>query len=170
MFFVRSKEQSQCPCCGGELEVIGSRPRKYINDTGEKIALIIRRMKCVKCRKIHHELPDILVPYKRYGRESLEAVLDEDTKLSVPVDESTIKRWRSWFSKMADYFNGCLKSIAIRYGSESVEDISDFPESKLQRIQHYVGDASGWLGRIVRPLVNLNLWVHTRSAFLAITI
>ena len=167
MFFVRSKEQIQYPCCDGDLKVIGSRQRKYINDTGERVVLVIRRMRCIKCRKIHHELPDILVPYKRYGRESLEVVLSEGVKLSVAADESTLKRWKNWFSKMADYFNGCLKSISIRYGSESVEDISDFPESKLQRIRHYVGDAPGWLGRVVRPIVNLNLWVHTRSAFLA---
>ncbi len=145
--------------------MIGSRPRKYIKDTGEKVNLIIRRMRCVNCHKIHHELPDILVPYKRYGRESLEAVLSDNIKLSVPVDESTLAQWRRWFLQKADYFYGCLHSIAVRYGSDSEEDISGLPESKLQRIWRYVGDAPGWLGRVVRPIVNLNLWVHTRSAF-----
>lgn len=145
--------------------MIGSRPRKYINDSGEKVKLIIRRMRCVKCRKIHHELPDILVPYKRYGRESLEAVLDDDNKLSIPADESTLKRWKSWFLERADYIQGCLNSIVIRYGQDSAEEKSRLPQSKLQRIWHIVGDAPGWLGRVVRPLVNLNLWVHTRSAF-----
>jgi hypothetical protein len=62
-------------------------------------------------------------------------------------------------------FQGCLKSITIRYGKESVEDKSDLSESKLQRIWHYVGDAPGWLARVVRPIANLNLWIHTRSAF-----
>ncbi|MFJ7727895.1 hypothetical protein ACIQXV_17255 [Neobacillus sp. NPDC097160] len=28
----------------------------------------------------------------------------------------------------------------------------------LQRLGRLVGDASGWLGRIVRPIVNINLW------------
>jgi len=167
VFFVRSKEQSFCPCCGGDLKVIGSRHRGCIKDTGEKMDLIIRRLNCVNCHRIHHELPDILVPYKRHRRESLEAVLSEDIKLTVPADESTIIRWRSWFQAMFNYFLGCLVSIAIRYGKESVEEASCLPESKLQRIWHHVGDAPGWLARLVRPIVNLNLWVHTRSAFLS---
>lgn len=165
VFFVRSKEQIFCPCCGGDLKVIGSRHRECIEDTGKKMDLVIRRMRCSNCRKIHHELPDILVPYKRYRIECIEAVLSEDTKLSVPADESTIKRWRNWFKELAIYLLGCLMSITIRYGRESVEEECHLPKSKLQRIWHYVGDASKWLARVVRPVVNSNLWLHTRSAF-----
>jgi len=164
MFFVRSKEQSYCPCCSGDLKVIGSRHRGCINDTGDKIDLIIRRLNCVNCHKIHHELPDILVPYKRYSRESIEAAVNGDSNLTVPADESTIRSWRGWFQEMFNYFLGCLLSIANRYGKESVEGASRLPESKLQRIWQHVGDAPGWLARLVRPIVNLNLWVHTRSA------
>jgi len=36
----------------------------------------------------------------------------------------------------------------------------------LQKIGHLVGHADGWLKRIVRPVVNANLWVHTRSAWM----
>ena len=87
--------------------------------------------------------------------------------LTVTADESTIGRWRNWFLELADYFLGYLESIAIRYGRESVESVSHLPKSTLQRIWHHVGDASGWLARIVRPVANSNLWVHTRSAFLS---
>lgn len=87
--------------------------------------------------------------------------------LTVTADESTIGRWRSWFMELADYFLGCLVSIAIRYGKDSVEIVSHLPKSTLQSIWHHVGDAPGWLARIVRPVANLNLWVHTRSAFLS---
>jgi hypothetical protein len=80
---------------------------------------------------LHHELPDILVPYKRYGSESIEAVITGKDALTV-------------------------------YGKESVESASHLPKSTLQKIWHHVGDAPGWLARIVRPVVNLNLWVHTR--------
>jgi hypothetical protein len=147
--------------------VIGSRHRGYIDGTGENKILVIRRLCCLHCDQIHHELPDILVPYKRYGRESIEAAVSRESHLTVPADESTIRRWRSWFQELFDYFLGCLVSIAIRYGNESVEGASCLLESKLQRIWHHVGDAPGWLARLVRPIVNLNLWVHTRSAFLS---
>jgi hypothetical protein len=107
----------------------------------------------------------MLVPYKLHVSESIEAVVSNDSELSVISDESTLNRWRKWFNEKADYFQGCMESITIRYGSESVEDKSDLPESKLQRIWHYVGDAPGWLARVVRPIANLNLWIHTRLAF-----
>lgn len=165
MFFVRSEEQNFCPCCGGHLKVLGSRRRTCIIGSGEKMVLVIRRLRCTQCKRIHHELPDRLIPYKRHVRKSIEAVIIEDTNLSVSADESTLRRWKSWFNDMSDYFQGCLKSIAIRYGRESAEDKSVLPKSKLQRIWQYVGNAPGWLARIVRPIVNTNLWVHTRSAF-----
>ncbi|MCL6559905.1 MAG: DUF6431 domain-containing protein [Firmicutes bacterium] len=131
------------------------------------MVLVIRRLRCRNCGRLHHELPDILVPYKRYGSESVEAVVNGKADLTVTADESTIGRWRNWFLELINYFLGCLESIAIRHGRESVESAPPFPKSTLQRIWHHVGDAPGWLARVVRPVANSNLWVHTRSAFLS---
>lgn len=167
VFFVRSAEQNYCPCCSGELKVVGSRRRACINGLGEKLVLIIRRLRCVDCKRIHHELPDILVPYKRYVCESIEVVVSGNSNLSVTADESTIGRWRSWLLKLSDYFLGCLVSITSRYGRETAGGVSSLPKSKLQRIWQHVGDAPGWLARLVRPVANLNLWLHARSAFLS---
>jgi hypothetical protein len=167
VFFVRSAEQNICPCCSGKLKVIGSRHRKYINSNGEKIVLVIRRLRCYECSRVHHELPDILIPYKRYSSDSIETVVTNDAPLIVAADESTIFRWRIWFIELTNHFMGSLMSIAIRYGRKAVEDPSCLPQSALQRIMYYVGDAPGWLARVVRPLVNTNLWIHTRSAFLS---
>jgi hypothetical protein len=116
---------------------------------------------------LHHELPDILIPYKRYGSESIEAVITGDTALTVTADESTISRWRSWFNELALHFLGCLASIATLLGKGSVKETSCLSKSTLQRIWHYVGNATGWLVRVVRPVANINSWVHTRFAFLS---
>ncbi|WP_425059359.1 hypothetical protein SCACP_40490 [Sporomusa carbonis] len=62
VFFVRSMEQIPCPCCGDHLYVIGSRRRKYLSSQSLPKVLVIRRLKCCHCCRIHHELPDILVP------------------------------------------------------------------------------------------------------------
>lgn len=167
MFFVRSGEQNFCPCCGGSLKVIGSRKRGYSKETGERVILIIRRLRCLICYRIHHELPDILVPYKRYGSESIEAVLNCDKTLAVAADESTISRWKKWFSDLANHFLGCLISIDIISNKNTVEEKSDLPQSSLQRIWRHVGDAPRWLARTVRVIVNTNYWVQTRSAFLS---
>ncbi|HQA08641.1 MAG TPA: DUF6431 domain-containing protein [Syntrophomonadaceae bacterium] len=166
MFSVRSLEQIPCPCCRGGLKVIGSRKRSCINTHGNKIVLSIRRLRCADCKRIHHELPDILVPYKHHVRESIETTITEERQMSVIADESTLKRWQNWFFERADYFQGCLTSIILRYHlKESVGGLSSLPPSKLHRIWQHVGDAPGWLARVVKPIANLNLWPHTRSAF-----
>lgn len=167
VFFVRSAEQIPCPCCSGHLRVIGSRQRGCIDSLGDKIILIIRRLRCVACRRIHHELPDMLVPYKRHIKDSIEAAVGGDPALSVTADESTLWRWRRWFWALAAYFLGCLTALAARYAIASVEGRSTLPRSALHRIWQLVGDAPGWLARVVRPVANANLWVQTRSAFLS---
>lgn len=162
--FVRSKEQISCPCCNGKLKCIGSRTRKFTDNIGDK-KLRIRRLRCKTCNKIHHELPDFLIPYKRYGSKGIESVVMDDKNTPVPADESTLFRWRTWFKESVHHFIGCLTSIAIRLGRASVGDFYN-TMSLLQRLWHYVGDAEGWLARVVRSVVNSNNWVHTRSAFL----
>ena len=166
VFFIRSMEQVFCPCCGGKLIVIGSRKRKYIKGSGENCSLVIRRLRCQQCNRIHHELPDILVPYKRYDSESIEAVVTGSSALSVSADESTLVRWRSWFQSHSFYFLGCLNSIAIRFLQDTKECVLGLPRSVLQKIWQHTGNVIGWLARVVRPITNVNLWVHTRSAFL----
>ena len=129
--------------------------------------MIIRRLKCKGCGRVHHELPDILIPYKRYSSESIEAVITGDLELTVAADESTISRWRDWFISLASYFAGALISIAARYVKNAAEEPPGLPGSPLQRIWCHVGDGPGWLARVVRPVVNTNLWLQTRSAFLS---
>lgn len=166
-FFVRCTEVAPSPCCGEQLRIIGSKERKIITDCGEHRILIIRRLRCSQCRRIHHELPDCIVPYKRYESACIEQVVTETEELStVPADESTLRRWRSWFQAQSTYLLGCLTSIAIRYHAPAKRP-STVSQSVHHDLGHYVGDGSGWLARIVRSVANANLWVHTRSAFLS---
>ena len=126
--------------------------------------LIIRRLRCNNCRKIHHELPDILVPYKRHESESIEAAVNGDDHC-VAADESTISSWRIWFRRWPT-----TSWVAWRQSPSGMTWVlwSRFPtcpKSALLGIWHYVGDAPGWLARVVRSVANSNLWLHTRSAF-----
>jgi len=166
-FFVRSKEQNFCPCCGGVLTVIGSRKRGFLQATGEKKILIIRRLNCAVCERVHHELPDILVPYKRYDSESIEKVIGGGKAINVAADESTLSRWKRWFKELCAYLLGALISLTISHFKNAVEPKPELPNSALPRIWCYVGEGSGWLARVVRPVVNTNIWVQTRSAFLS---
>lgn len=167
MFFVRSGEKHACPCCGGPLKVIGSRQRKVIQSSGEYLILVVRRLRCEDCRRIHHELPDLVVPYKRYDRESIEKTLETEGPQTVACDESTVFRWRVWFKGIRDYLVGCLLAIRAQFSRNVVKDFPLPSPSSLQRLQELVGDAPGWLARVVRPIVNTNYWIHTRLAFLS---
>ena len=135
----------------------------WIRSSGEKSMLIIRRLCCKACRQIHHELPSFLVPYRRHEAQVIEdTVMDEETPAG--VEESTLRRWRQWFHSFGPYVAGCLESIAHRF-PEIVESSSAHPQTVLQRIGRFVTSERGWLARAVHRLVNLHLWVHTRSAF-----
>jgi hypothetical protein len=104
VFSVRGAESVPSPCCGERLMVIGTRLRGYINNSSESVKLNIRRLRCVQCDRIHHELPDFLVPYKRYDAESIERVVMNLATTDVPVDESTLHRWNCWVNTLAPYW------------------------------------------------------------------
>jgi hypothetical protein len=157
VFFVRSAEQIAAPCCGGSLCIVGSRKRVWYKSSGEKAKLVIRRLYCEACSKIHHELPDLLVPYKRYDAESIEGALSPSSRINVAADESTLLRWKCWFLAWVVYAAGCLQAIRIRTGLP-VTGPSAETQSALHVLGRLVGDAAGWLKRVVRSLANSHLW------------
>ena len=136
---------SACPVCGGGFLSIGSRKRGVVRGSGEKETLVIRRLRCKECGTIHHELPDIVIPYKRHCAETIERIVAGDSA-EVCCEESTIRRIRSWWSACRLYFESILASLREKYGTA-------FSERPAPR-------------EIVRAIVNANLWIHTRSAFL----
>ena len=80
VFYVRSNETNNCPICESSVYVQGVRRRKYIKDSGEYHTLIIRRLRCKDCNKIHHELPDILIPYKRHCVNTIEKIVADEVR------------------------------------------------------------------------------------------
>jgi hypothetical protein len=135
---------------------------------GQIKILIIRRLQCTVCRRIHHELPDCLVPYKRYESECIEEIITNDSSsLSVAADEATLYRIRKWFLTQVQNLLGTLKSIALQLRQISVKEQSELSLPAHHRLGLYVGKTPGWLARTVRAVVNSNLWIHTRFAFLS---
>lgn len=170
-FFFRSDVQASCPICGSRLKCIGSRYRICIREDGEKIYIIIRRLRCKNkdCRIIHHELPDLLVPYKRHASVSIEKILTfpgSPVTSDIGAEDGTFRAWNRWFRRLAGNWRGCLQAINHRMGQASEEDVVSPSQSLLQALYSLVGSHSGWLARIVRSVVNAGLWVHTRSEWL----
>ena len=148
---MRSSETLCCPVCNGKLSVSGSRSRKLIDEDGSEIKLIIRRMKCQGCGRIHHELPDCIVPYKRCCTELIalavsDHAVDADT---FPGENSTLVRLRVWFKLLREYVSRVREHYLLLFKI-------DLFSIKLNTV--------GGLKRIVRILANSNLWPQTRLA------
>ena len=94
-------------------------------------------------------------------------MLTEEQSAELAADDATLYRLKRWFHSQLPYLLGSLRSISVRLSRETVKEPSVLSQSVHQRIGYYVGNEPGWLKRIVRPIVNANLWLHTRSAFLS---
>lgn len=139
--------------------------RKIIQYPEEK-TLVIRRLKCQnpRCAKIHHELPDTVVPYRRHCAGTIEAIVDQKGFEPIEMDESVIRRIRKWFETRKESIYGGLLGLAALLGTDFAEEPSVRPKSVLERIHALFGERPGWLKLAVRILVNHCRWPHTRSA------
>jgi hypothetical protein len=148
VIYIRSEEESVCPVCFGILKVIGIRRRYLINSIDEKETLIIRRMRCQtqSCQKIHHELPDRIIPYKRHCAETVEKVINGNVE-DVCCDFTTESRIRAWWNTFRQYFENVLTSLQAKYGTAFLVNLT--PKG------------------MIRAIANTNLWVHTRSVSLS---
>jgi hypothetical protein len=137
--FVLSAVTLLCPVCGAVLTAIGRRLRSAIAPGGEKTRYKIRRMRCTndKCRKIHHELPDIIAPYKRHCAETIENIISGELD-AVPCDSSTIWRIKSWWGAMSAYFTAILNAFAARLESQPPK----FPT--FREIIQAVANSNSW--------------------------
>lgn len=115
ILFVLASAALPCPVCASLLYTIGNRLRGVIFAGGVKRYVMIRRMRCSNkhCRKIHHELPDVIVPYKRHCAETIENVISDKLE-SVPCEDSTVWRIGAWWSAMSVYFANILTAFAAR--------------------------------------------------------
>ena len=75
----------------------------------------LRRLRCQEKSggKLHTELPDVLIQYKRYTRETFEVVAGVRTP-DIPTDERTHRKMRAWTRYFRQYFNMVHMWIATR--------------------------------------------------------
>ncbi len=111
---VPGPEVQVCPCCGNPLTYRDSRRRIRKREGGKKESLLIRRLYCDNCHRLHNELPDCLVPYKHYDAETISGVLDgiitpdDDDAEDYPCIQ-TMQRWLAWFMKNLTNIDGFLR-------------------------------------------------------------
>ena len=148
------KDVIPCPECGSELKYRDKRLRILRKYGGDTFWILIRRLKCCNCGRLHTELPDCLAPHKHYEIEVIEnvvdGIIDEDT---IEVDYpccATMKRWKKWISKEKNNIDGHMKSIGFRILGLGVELLSS-TASILELLQD---EGEGWLSIILRTIYN----------------
>jgi hypothetical protein len=114
-----------------------------IDSKGRKLTITIRRLRCKECLRLHHELPDMLVPYKRHCAQTIEKIIRGEVA-GLDCEERTIKRLKGWWAGLEIYIGGIVASLEAKYGV---------------RIE---GSAPR---EIIRAVVNSHLWAHTRTAY-----
>lgn len=108
---ILSKESSLCPICGGALKVHGTCTRKVrYGDCIRKYHL--RVLKCRCCGKTHRELPDSLIPYKRYGVEAF-CEIAESTEARHTCETSTWLRIRAWLAWFISYAQNIVTGLIV---------------------------------------------------------
>ena len=159
-FYVRSSETPVCSCSDHKMIVIGSRKRSMFKTDGERIHLIIRRLRCRRCQKIHHELPDIIVPHKHHCAETIEEILADRESAAYPCETSTAMRLRRWFLLLRGNWTSALTAVKARCQQEKqlADDLCRLTPIRPSSL------SDGWLKRVVRILVNSGFWIQTRLA------
>lgn len=154
-------EQSYCPHCEARLSPYDRRGRKYRDSNGDWKFLVIRRLRCgnPRCRRIHAELPDFLVPYKRYQVSAIESVLTGTAQVA-PLEESTRQRWRLWYRLLRDHLLGVAASVR-RHLQETARTLLASPNPSPITTPSLDGLK---LTELVRLTVNTGNWITTRSA------
>ncbi len=145
--YIQTCGERNCPVCNRILKYKSRRKRGIINAVGEKMRLMIRRLWCEDCERIHHELPDCIVPYKRHCVETIETIVNGGRPGKTDIEESTIDRIKLWWALLRLYFMSVLASLREKYGVV------------------FSGECAP--REVIRAVVNANLWVTTRSAFLS---
>ena len=172
VFFVDSEEEfALCPHCNSFLEYHCRIIRPLRDSSGAKNLYNIRVMKCCdeSCpTNFHRELPNIIIPYKRYSAESIEEVIEHRrSEITVAADESTIWRWRKWFKSSAVYIMMALFSVAAVNGESTNISSLEIQEKPIETIKRILARKIKWLNEAVKILVNSSKWVFNRSAFLS---
>ena len=136
-----SEETHRCPHCSSELRRNGWRKRVSTGMDGIRHTYLLRRLICRRCGRIHHELPDFMVPYKRYEVQVIESAINGDLSC-VPCYDQTIRAFQRWFE-------------ALFKSARSKSTVFQKPFSVFSL--HFKAK-HGWLSQLIMQLVKAQFW------------
>ena len=148
--YITGTEDIPCPVCNGHLFVHGTCKRKVKNETEQIRILRLRVLECENCGHTHRELPEELIPYKRYGTEAICRICEQPEICAIePTGRQRILLWLSWLFlysqniRRAQSFHGVLLTEPVGV-------------SLCQRLKHFV-----------RLVANAGFWEQHRSVMMS---
>ena len=135
---IQGIESIPCPICGGRLYHYDTRDRSVRIDEERHYHLMLRRLRCVGCMKLHLELPDFLLPRQRCFKSVIERAVNKKP-VAIVKDPRTPNRWKRWWRTWENYLKDALSSLVHRELIDSI--LLDRP-----------------LFDLVSTLVNYSLW------------
>jgi len=140
---IYAEETLPCPICGESLSCFAWRLRIVIGEDGNTKWLLIRRLRCSECGKIHHELPiGLVIPYKRHCAETIQKIIKGNTN-SVPCCFKVAGKILAWWEGVNPYFTFVLGSLTEKLGMKF--------------------SAPPAIEETVRAVVNSNNWIFAHS-------
>jgi len=124
VFVVTGTETISCPKCRGELKPRDRRRRRLSDAEGTKHVYSLRRLRCRKCGKLHTELPDFIVPYKRYSAEVVEKI-SRGERVDAPYEERTRQKIKAWYKRAIEHLQGVWRQ-QVNFGFVSPCVVSSF--------------------------------------------
>ena len=101
-----------CPICQNVVKVRDSKKRWCKLKEGIKVIFQLRRYRCGSCKKILTEFPAQVIPYKKHETNIIQDVMESSkVPADCPAEESTIRRWRKFFSAKFDDVSIDIKAL-----------------------------------------------------------
>ncbi|MGL4337979.1 MAG: DUF6431 domain-containing protein [Turicibacter sp.] len=165
IYVSNSVEHPLCPYCQLPMKIVGNTKRVWWSGDSLCRKLVVRKLRCSHCCIGHHELPNFLVPYKRYDAHTIQLVLTSSiTDCDQSVSDSTIYRWKASFTNLIPYFLNALLSLATRFNLQGESLMTPSRISSFSPFSKLLPTSDNWLASLVKTLVNASLWKKPCSA------
>jgi predicted RNA-binding Zn-ribbon protein involved in translation (DUF1610 family) len=140
-----------CPDCGTDVTMKknGTKERHFLDENNKQQILIINRFKCPKCERGHHQLPDIIFPYKQHCVVTIQKTIDDYPPPF--VDFSTVRYINKWYLDCEVIIKNKCSDLIILFDHHDVDSVLDVQQLRTKF-------KSDWLARVVKILVISRNW------------
>ena len=115
----RTDGQVLCPDCGRAMSkhrTVLRKVRFFKEGKPRTCTFELETFRCKRCGHSHRLLPaGSIVPYKHYSLDTIVQTLDEGEDAAIPVEGSTMARWKGWAQKTVTKATAFLRRVWLMF-------------------------------------------------------